>query len=122
MKNFQYSGIQDKAFLYKKFYNSVEDFIKNTLKIDNFQTDDIFTPTYPKLKIVLSALINYHKFIVDEYNSTKNMREEYSNKVNNVKQLNEEFAKKKEKLINIKLLILFKLVCKKKLKNNKLRN
>ena len=79
MKIFQFSGIQDKAFLFKKFYNSIENFVKNKLKITTFFSEDIFSPSGQKLKQILSALINYHKFITDEQNSTKIMKENYMN-------------------------------------------
>ena len=102
MKIFQFSGIQDKAFLYKKFYNSIEKFVKNRLKITNFLTEDIFAPTEKKLKHILSAIINYHKFITEERNSTKTMKESYYNSIENLNNISKEFDKKKVILQNLR--------------------
>jgi hypothetical protein len=95
MKHFQFPGIQEKSFMYLKFYKSIQKFVKNTLKIDGFLSDDIFTPSPAKLKNLLSSIINYNKIITEELISTKQLKENYDNSNLMIFSLHEELGKKK---------------------------
>lgn len=102
MKHFQFTGIQDKTFLYIKFTNSIQNFLKNTLNISNFQSEDIFSPTSKKLKTILLALINYNKFNTEEQNYTKQLKESYNNSFISLADIKSEFESKKKLLNELK--------------------
>jgi hypothetical protein len=93
MSTFAYPGLHDRPIYILKLFNKMRPFITDILGIENFTTNDLFTPNPKRTKRILSSIIRFYKYKTVEKETYNTLKENLENSISVLKENNAKYEK-----------------------------